>query len=939
MIISSGIQYRNFAAQNEFAFYFDAINSSSSGISEVGFSGSNSSLPIFLFKSGSIFDFNNKYVWSYNPREVISISGNIGSGYINYFINQTPICLFSEKPGGIYYDNFYFKTTGSEIEYNFYIQGDVPNYNIIFPKSGFFGQKLTGVIKNTEPLLEKSFKIFSGSLFNENTDYSVQSLPLFVISGNQSGEIILRSDFDDEINISEILTSKATLFLHTNFGNIQHPVLFDIIPGPIYFNELFTGYTGGTGLIDNFTFGNYYNYELRSIYPEIQEVNIFVKNISGHTGQIVYGQFEASGQASGLLSGFIYGFDYITGTLTGTGIDLFQKDYYGNNPTGSFSINFSQFQYATGNINYNYSLPLLGASGTGNSPLGTIIPASGLLVQGLTGFVFGFGIFSNQRNINLTGYYFDSINIKTGIQDLNSSGFFTGFSVLDYRRLLWKSNDITGNGYNGFYDKIYLETGSSTLLFNTSDSGVLNIQDIYLDRTTGVALKPILNQNENYLYISGSPFASENNNLSKNAFTGDNYFYLTGNTGEIGIFLINYPTDSKSKVSYYSFELDFNTLRYPLNFNLELSTDRASWIRIDSRTGNGLFLRGDPLNFYDYPKSIVLKCNEADKLINNNHTYQYARLNIISTANWLHNFTGIKNSSGFGIKNIELYTGIPIGLRDLELFSKYDVAPNLTGYSEPSGGIYNNNSFAGNVIYSNDSVSYPAWQAFNSNKNLYPYAEISGDINNDLYIGYSITGTTFDFTGFNIEFENNFIPTGLVLQFSRNGTFYTTIYENYQNTGNLNLDFIKITGCKSLRVIFNKVVVSSSSTSCVSVPSYIDINNPCYQGVIDNDPFCCETSWDSACDNAYFECAGEPSSSSSSSSVLELLNNANLWIDPQDINNILFEFELSSSSSSTILTSSSSSDLPALSFDSNIWIDPDDSNIFLEPTQNSSSSS
>jgi hypothetical protein len=277
MIITSGIQYRSFAAQNEFSFSFDVVNSISSGVSQIGFSGDENTLPIFNFKNGNIFDLNNNYIWSYNPREVVNFSGNIGSGYINYFINQRPICLFSPKLNNSYYDFFYIKNSGGEIEYNFYIEGQIPNYNIIFPQSGFLGQNLTGLIQNTEEENRRSFKIFSGNVFNENTDYEIQSFPLFVISGNQSGQIILKPEFAENINITETTPSQLNLFLNTNFGNIQNPISFDLIPAPIYFIDLLTGYTGGTGLIDNFTFGQFYNFELRTIYPDPLDITILIK--------------------------------------------------------------------------------------------------------------------------------------------------------------------------------------------------------------------------------------------------------------------------------------------------------------------------------------------------------------------------------------------------------------------------------------------------------------------------------------------------------------------------------------------------------------------------------------------------------------------------------------------------------------------------------------
>jgi hypothetical protein len=247
MIINSGIQYRSIAAQKEFSFSFDVTASNSSGISQVGFSGDSGILPLFDLKSGNIFDINQKNIWSYNPREVVTFSGNIGSNYINYFINDNPICLFSPKNNEYYYDHWYIKVNNSSLDYNLSIKGDIPKYGFIFPDSIYFGQNISGFINNND-ITKKSFKIFSGTLFSNNIDYEINSLPLFIISGNQSGQIILKPDFSENISILSPTISNLNLLLNTNFGNITYETSLNVIPAPIYYLELFTGYTGATGI-------------------------------------------------------------------------------------------------------------------------------------------------------------------------------------------------------------------------------------------------------------------------------------------------------------------------------------------------------------------------------------------------------------------------------------------------------------------------------------------------------------------------------------------------------------------------------------------------------------------------------------------------------------------------------------------------------------------
>lgn len=382
---------------------------------------------------------------------------------------------------------------------------------------------------------------------------------------------------------------------------------------------------------------------------------------------------------------------------------------------------------------------------------------------------------------------------------------------MDYRKLFWQSDNITGLNITGFGDKIVNITGFSSGVITSGNFGKINSGNIITNQQTGTLLGDLVSINSGL--ISG--FASENNQLSDKAFFGNEYFYLTGQTGSIGIYFD--PTTFRRRITHYSFELDFDTLKYPFDFKLQLSTSATTWVEIDSRFGSGLFLKNDALNFYEYPKEIILECNKSNTLINNS-AYRYARILITSGDFWPHSFTGQESSSGIGIKQIKFYNKSgDIAINNSESFSMYPVVPNLTGYDKPSGNILSNRSFSGEVFYSNDSTSYPAWYAFNENKTLYPYAEISGDVNNDLYIGYSISDGFFDFTGFNIEFESGFAPTGVVLQISRDAYEYNTIYKNYTNEGNLNLYFDVITGCKALKLIFDTVLLPQTESFWIGV--------------------------------------------------------------------------------------------------------------------------
>lgn len=671
MVIESGIQYRSFASQNEFAFFFDCVNSNVNGYSEIGFSGNSGILPCFTFQSGNIFDINNKNVWSYNPRDIINFSGNIGINYINYFINGSPICLFSPKVTDYYYDHFYVKTSNNSIDYNFFIQGSIPDHQFIFPDTVTFGKEITGSIINNDSI-PKSFKIFSGDLFANNLDYRIKSLPIFVISGNQSGNIVLRPNFGNDIIQPSSNLGTIQLLLNTNFGNTSYIKDLNIIPAPIYYLELVTGYTGPTGLIDNFTYGKFYNYELRTILPENEEVHIFLRNISGHTGQIIYENFETSGNVGGNIGGFIYGSDYITGLSTGFFSGFRSRNYYGNYTTGIETALVRNFAYATGLINYYYNLPLFGASGTGASPIGTQIIGSGFKSGASIENIFVFKNTTYPVNVRLTGLYNNSLNVTNAV--VNVPVYFTGNINLNYLDYFWEGSG-SGIGFTGYSNKIYGITGNQIFTingdpFNQNTLGYINYNNFITgDQKTGLLLESVIKTGVNTFLNNGESFARsflglENGGKSRNAFTGDNYFYITGNSGVIGFNFSNYPSSDKKILKYYSFNLDYSTKFYPYIFNLEYSLDNNTWVIADSKTS---------YNFYKSNPTII----EIPNSIPSN--YNYIRLNIISGKVWPNHYNLNNLPESIGIKNFEIYDKKDIFILSSDTII-YNLVPNLCGY-------------------------------------------------------------------------------------------------------------------------------------------------------------------------------------------------------------------------------------------------------------------
>ena len=683
MNIASGQQFRSFAAQNEFSFAASLQPSNSSGVSTICFSGDGDKFDFIYLESGSLFDLNRKHVWSYSPRDTINISGNISPNSINYFINNKPICLHTSGRNS-YYKSFFVQASGHNLSYDFYIKGVPPGYQFYFPDSVLVGQKITGYIQNTS-VLEKSFQIFSGDVFNENTDYLLESLDKNFISGGGSGLIILDPVLLSEEPLPEPISSRFSLFLNTNFGPILNPVIFTLNPGPIYYIELITGFTGVTGALENFNYGEYYSYELRTLSPTDQNITILLENVSGHTGEIISTGFDMSGSSTFNVSQFIYGFDFMTGFLIETGVSLVQ-DYYGNFFTGAALEPFSVFQNATGLINYNYNLPLTGGSGTGFAPPGTIIPAQGF-ISPISGFVFGSGVVSEFKNFNISGLFFNSLNTKNIQQDFKFTGFYTGSGIINYDRLFWTANYITGSEFSGFSNQIVGITGSSGFFINSTESGLKILNRIFFSpQKSGFILQNLVKQNSGLFNSSGSGFSSENNDLANTAFTGESYFYLTGQTGFVGFYFNNYDSGNKKPIRYYSFDLDYNSSFYPQEFHLELSEFGLTWDKIDSKTG---------YDFYQYSDKFIF-CNNTNLPINNDSLYEYARLVISSGRAWVDTPVVSRTVSGIGVKNLEFYSTlpvlIPIGSGDL---SKQIMS--VTGYGNIITG-FQNNLYTGTIL-------------------------------------------------------------------------------------------------------------------------------------------------------------------------------------------------------------------------------------------------
>jgi len=596
MIISSGITYRSIAAQNILSYSIDGSIDNTSGISSFGFSGDQGNLNLFTFKTGKIYDVNNRHVWSYNPSETFNISGNINTGNHNYYINNNIVCISSPKQNS-YYKYFYVSSENSSIDLDVYTYGNKsPIYSLSFPSNSVIGNQITGDISNLNSDVNLSIQFFTGNIVGQEY-YSIENLFTGFLSGQTSGQIIL--NYSSEIDPNSFNSGSSSLdnlnisfTFQTNFGEQFLDFSIPISNTPFYFLDFVTVFTGISE--------NFYNYiqEVRTKSSEDQLVEIALSAYSGYQNEEFITGFFSTGLAVETLSGFIYGQDYLTG-LSNSNVVSVDRDYDGNYLTNSFTGIVKTTQYATGLINYYYNLPVPGGSGLFSAVPGTFIISTGY-ANNITGNEFIYGsrssITGSQSGL-MTGYWYDFIQTGSGLINIfsNKSVYFTGQNSIDFENLSWKSTPYIGfdiESYNNDY-KIYGITGSESVSFTSLNNGVNTDQNtLYTNQGSGVLVKYLFKLNNNIINdISGNVSASENIDGAINTFSQNGLDPWATNsnisTGFLEFEFQNFSPIDSGIISHYEIDLDKSFSNYkflPQDFKLQGSNDLSNWIDMDSRT-------------------------------------------------------------------------------------------------------------------------------------------------------------------------------------------------------------------------------------------------------------------------------------------------------------------------------------------------------------------
>jgi hypothetical protein len=802
MILFNETFYKSIGFKEDISFVLDGSINIPTGFSSFGISGDDGRKELFSFKDGKIFDLNNQYVYSYNPDENFLISGNFGSGYINYYINNTLICLFNQFENNSY-KYFYANSSNALFEFEINIKSNNgPKYEINFSEPISLGANITGTIKNTDPNPKSQLQIFSGSFINQEL-YSLTNLDYNFISGGQEKRILLSytSLIDPSIFFQSedvIRRISGLLFLKTNFGNLFDNVSLIVREPGLYlldFREIFSFFED-LGINSVYT----YSYGLLTKSTEFpRNVSLTIENYSGHGNEILSGEFLLTGNLEGTLSNFIYGFDYITGNVSGNLIST-RPDFFGNFISTGESIfvkSPTTANYVTGDVEYLYRIKLTGGSGFASAPVGTTTSGYGEVEFNNNIFIFktktvgefGSGFLTGDwQNIPQSGF-FESVYLEANV-------VFTGDFNLDYRNLIWSGlPSITefGEEFNNnlSFKKFYGITGLEKFTFSGQDNGIKNLNsNININKSfSGFFLKDLFVFN-NFEEYSRSGYSDSNvENVEflfyRNPFIPEVIF---SQTGYIEFHFTGFNSIDKLPITHYELGIDLENSDYePYALRLLGKNNiNDNFTSLDYRTGE---------NFYSsiiVSQSLPPTFNKIFQ-IENTGFFNFLRLEI--------------SGRPYTYKNIETTNVIVNALKFYTIYpsSNNNLGPIFNNVNNNTFIISENNiNYTGTVTAPNQQLlnsSELAWNAFNLNSNFAKIYNLSTglflNIKNPKPLDRRISG-------FYIKYPIGYRPYNVSISGSKDNINYVNIYNNTGNLLNINSGFLNLeTGFQFFNYNFN----------------------------------------------------------------------------------------------------------------------------------------
>ena len=618
-MIFSGYNYRSIFEQTGLSFDLNISINNLFGSGAFGFSGENNQIK-FKFENGKIFDFENRYVYSYLPNQEVNISGDLENTNYSYYINKTPIA-FNGVKNNFKIDKFFYESSECVLNSTLKLNAAVPpSFYFEFPKSyNVENPYITGKIINTTPNL--AFKIFTGSI-SPIEAFTINSIDN-TISGLQSGNIFINS-------YNEVGTYNLNLNLYTNFGFITKNFIISgfyslkdlvtlsltsdkIISGEresfnsLYgsldysyqqlsgttivneFNNLplsikFEYYSGKTGLFTGDILGSGYGYNLISsgIIDNGQVDLIFtgLAAISGvnYTGGLYTGHQPATGIATVIATG-IYDYNIIypgIGFFTGIAVTKKSLDYFVQYFTGGINVPFvNPNTPGTGALTGYNTTWLTGYFETDNIIFsGTVTGANYLYGVGLTSGTFS-GLLSGEISQYLSTGFATLLSNKIKIFKVATGEFDvpvkSGKFKVDYSGLIFNKDNLYGSYHNrndlGLYDNTRKNWNQATI-------------DAHPGLLSGLSF-PLIERRGLLIFDSGNP----------NDFTTNPIIYNIEN-GQINK-IVTYPEQ-----------------------NLSFIVGRCEYINKNTGRWGGFLLTGNNFDLTDWNPSIKYDGEPIDAYIN-----------------------------------------------------------------------------------------------------------------------------------------------------------------------------------------------------------------------------------------------------------------------------------------------------------------------------------
>jgi hypothetical protein len=389
--------------QDSMTFFLkDMFLDNVTGMAHVGFSGQNQSI-LFKFISGKIYDFEDRYIDTYNTKERINISGTFDTTKYNYNLNNESSCNVGQK-NNFNVGYFYAKVENCTLSADATIYSDPIDLSINFPQTFVLGDTITGYISN----------------YSANADITIESTEIGPISTDYYELVSSPSSIGYGQRDAIVVNNKGgregvlplLLYISTNVGDIHH------------------------------------NENINSTAPVNYDVSAFLKESAQNQGSLTLGEAGAEGQAN-----YSYSLDVMSGSDAISGDASISLEYY--------SGKIGQYRTVTGitlsNSGKDYSiLNPVGSPANGyavvkfSEGLGSDVRASGYIGISDDGYLD-----ESRFELSCGGAYFESAPTVTFDAVYGASGYHgTGYALVDlYEKTFTGCWDLkTGTSQSTLHD-------------------------------------------------------------------------------------------------------------------------------------------------------------------------------------------------------------------------------------------------------------------------------------------------------------------------------------------------------------------------------------------------------------------------------------------------------------------------------------------------------